>query len=92
MIITLTIYSDDDYRKMWLEDEEEEACVQRRVMVWIQCCGRSMLMKQDQLGVERGLPITHVLQVSKRGSGTLLKHKRPRCEAPLKHISLSTLC
>lgn len=50
--------------------------------VWIRVRGQGVLMKRDQLAVERGLPIIHVLQVSKRGSGTLLKHKRSRCEAP----------
>lgn len=40
------------------------------------------LMNRDQLAAERGLPIIRALLVSKRGSGTLLKHKRSRCEAP----------
>lgn len=52
----------------------------------------SMLMKRDQLAVERGLSIIHVLQVSKRGSGTLLKHKRSRCEAPLFETHLTVSC
>lgn len=54
--------------------------------IWVS--GKGTFMKRAQLAVERGLLIIHVLQVSKRGSGTLLKHKRSRCEAPWNHLTV----
>lgn len=59
-------------------------------LVWLR--GPSVLMKPDQLAVERGLPIIHALHVAKRGSETQLKTQKVQMWDPVKHITVSDSC